>query len=69
MPSALMHCRLILRERTVTFTLLNYASEQLLGWSVLVITSWATYNICYNKLVEVSMVELSRALAALSKSN
>ena len=41
----------------------------LLGRSVLVITSWATYNICYNKLVEVSMVELSRALAALSKSN
>ena len=41
----------------------------LLGWSVLVITTWATYNICYTILVEVSAVELSRALEALSKSN
>ena len=62
--------------RQVAGTVLERGSELpparpalLLGWSVLVITSWATYNICYNKLVEVSMVELSRALAALSKSN
>ena len=41
----------------------------LLGWSVLVLSSSATYNICYTKLVGVSVAELSGALGALSKSN
>ena len=54
------------KQQTLVWT---FPIGLVLGWSVLVITSWATYNICYNKLVEVSMVELSRALAALSKSN